>query len=281
MPLTGTRPQPAFSLGFRREVFNDLQLAKLSPFIGNFINGDQSLFIATYYMYFPFLIYEVKCGAATLDVANRQNAHSMTLAVRAITALFRAVNREDEVHRHIQAFSISHGHGSVRIYGHYPVLTGKNTKYYRHLIRNFAFTELDGKEKWTSYCFIENLYELWVPSHFQRLCSAIDQLSLELNLDDLSLPSTGLPQGKQSLDLTESDLNLLQNNQSSHAKQETTTPSTSFTNSGTAKKRNDKKSELICKKGSSSSRGHRFHAANTLNFAGDLGGVGAARRLLG
>ncbi|GAB0133846.1 hypothetical protein EsDP_00002240 [Epichloe bromicola] len=188
MPLTGTRPQPDFSLGFRREAFNDLQLAKLSPFIGNFISGDQSLFIATYYMYFPFLTCEVKCGAAALDVADRQNAHSMTLAVRAITALFRAVKREDEVHRHIQAFSISHDHGSVRIYGHYPVLEGKNTKYYRHPIRKFDFTELDGKEKWTSYLFIKNLYELWVPSHFERLCSAINQLPSESNFDNLSLP---------------------------------------------------------------------------------------------
>ncbi|OAA47106.1 hypothetical protein NOR_02742 [Metarhizium rileyi] len=126
--------QPDYSLGFRREAFSDLQLAKLSPFIGDFISGDQSLFMATYYMYFPFLTCEVKCEAAALDVADRQNAHSMTLAVRAITQLFRAVHRQGEVHRHIQAFSISHDHRSVRIYGHYPVLEGKETKYYRHLI---------------------------------------------------------------------------------------------------------------------------------------------------
>ena len=44
--------------------------------------------MATYYMYFPFLTCEVKCGAAALDVADRQNAHSMTLAVRGIVELF-------------------------------------------------------------------------------------------------------------------------------------------------------------------------------------------------
>lgn len=38
--LTGTRPQPDYSLGFRREAFRDDQLAKLSPFIGDFISGD-------------------------------------------------------------------------------------------------------------------------------------------------------------------------------------------------------------------------------------------------
>ncbi len=30
--------------------------------------------MATYYMHFPFLTCDVKCGAAALDVADRQNA---------------------------------------------------------------------------------------------------------------------------------------------------------------------------------------------------------------
>jgi len=82
-PLTGTRPQPDYSVGFKREAFTKDQLDKLAPFIGDFISGDQSFFMATYYMYFPFLTCEVNCGAAALDIADRQNAHSMTLVVRA------------------------------------------------------------------------------------------------------------------------------------------------------------------------------------------------------
>ncbi|KHN97422.1 uncharacterized protein MAM_04437 [Metarhizium album ARSEF 1941] len=241
MPLTGTRPQPDYSVGFKRKAFSDLQLAKLSLFIGDFIGGDQSLFMATYYMYFPSFTCEVKCGAAALDVADRQNAHSTALAVRATTKLFRAVNREDEVHRHIQAFSISHDHTSVRIYGYYPVLEGRDsTKCYRHSIRKFDFTELDGKERWTAYRFTKNLYELWAPAHFKRLCSAIDQLPL-----DLSLPPAGFPQDSQSHHLIRSDGDLLplpseHASQSSHAKPETATPSTSFTGSGAATKRRGK-----------------------------------------
>ncbi|KID98639.1 hypothetical protein MAJ_05295, partial [Metarhizium majus ARSEF 297] len=246
IPLTGTRPQPDYSVGFTREAFNKDQLAKLSPFIGDFISGDQSFFMATYYMYFPFLTCEVKCGAAALDIADRQNAHSMTLAVRAITELFRAVKREGEVHRQILAFSISHDHRSVRIYGHYPVLEGKDTTYYRHLIRTFDFTELDGKEKWTAYRFTKNIYELWMPSHFKRICSAIDQLPSDLDFDNPSLPSTGLSQDLQSQHLAQSDVDVdslptERGGQSSNPKQETATPSTSFTNPGTAKKRKGKK----------------------------------------
>ncbi|KAL2261299.1 hypothetical protein VTK26DRAFT_4441 [Humicola hyalothermophila] len=194
IPLTSTRPQPDYSVGFRRNAFTEDQLAKLSPFVGDFIAGDQS-FMATYYMYFPFLTCEVKRGAAGLDIADRQNAHSMTLAVRGVVELFRTVKREDEVNREILAFSISHDHQSVRIYGHYPVITGKDTKYYRHPIRNFSFTELDGKEKWTAYRFTKNVYDIWMPQHFEKICSAINQLPSDLNFDTLPLSEeTGLSQ---------------------------------------------------------------------------------------
>ncbi|KAK4031185.1 hypothetical protein C8A01DRAFT_51631 [Parachaetomium inaequale] len=50
IPLTSTRPQPDYSVGFRRDAFTEDQLAKLSPFIGDFIAGDQFFFMATYYM---------------------------------------------------------------------------------------------------------------------------------------------------------------------------------------------------------------------------------------
>jgi len=50
-----------------------------------------------------------------------------TLTVRGIVELFRAVKREDKVNREILAFSVSYNHQPVRIYGHYPVITGKDT----------------------------------------------------------------------------------------------------------------------------------------------------------
>lgn len=190
LPLTGTRPQPDFSVGFKREAFTEEQLDKLAPFIGNFISGAQSYFMATYYMHFPFLTCEVKCGATALDIADRQNAHSMTLAVRATVELFRLVSREMELHKEILGFSISHDHRSVRIYGHYAVIDGKDTKYYRHLIHSFDFTALDGKEKWTAYKFTKNVYDVWMPSHFKRLCSAIDQIPADLDFSVSQLSQT-------------------------------------------------------------------------------------------
>ncbi|KAK4149055.1 hypothetical protein C8A00DRAFT_19220 [Chaetomidium leptoderma] len=232
IPLTSTRPQPDYSVGFRRDAFTKDQLAKLSPFIGDFIAGDQSLFMATYYMYFPFLTCEVKCGAAALDIADRQNAHSMTLAVRGIVELFRAVKREDEVNQKILAFSVSHDHQSVRIYGHYPVITGKDTKYYRHPIRKFDFTELDGKEKWTAYRFIKNVYDTWMPKHFENICSAMNQLPSYLNFDVPPLSeATGLSQDLRNLIQSDASCASIpdeRGSQSSNAEQQAVTPGTSF-----------------------------------------------------
>ena len=242
IPLTGTRPQPDYSVGFKRDAFTEDQLAKLSPFIGDFIAGDQSFFMATYYMYFPFLTCEVKCGAAALDIADRQNAHSMTLAVRAIVELFRAIKREDEVNRKILAFSVSHDHRSVRIYGHYPVITGKDIKYYRHPIHTFDFTALDGKDKWTAYRFTKNVYDTWMPAHFKNICSAIDQLPSNLDFDVPPLSeATGLSQDLGNL--MQSDACSAsageRDSQSSIAEQQAVTPDTSF--SGVAKRRKGRK----------------------------------------
>ena len=134
-------------------------------------------------MYFLFPTCEVKCSAVALDVADRQNAHSMTLAVRAVVELFRLVKREKELHQEILAFSISHDHSSVRIYSHYPVINGKDTTYYRHPIREFSFTEQDGKEKWTAYKFTKTVYDIWMPMHFKRICSVIDELPPNINFE--------------------------------------------------------------------------------------------------
>ncbi|WEW55719.1 hypothetical protein PRK78_001152 [Emydomyces testavorans] len=197
IPLIGPRPQPDYAVGFKRTAFSNDQLSKIKPILGDIM--DMSFFMATYYMYFPFLTCEVKCGAAALDVADRQNAHSMTLAVRAIVELFRLARREKELHQNILAFSISHDHRIVRIYGHYPVIKETQTTFYRHPIREFSFIELEGNEKWTAYRFTKNVYDIWMPTHLDRIRSVIDELPSDFDFDVPLLPEeSGLSQGLQS-----------------------------------------------------------------------------------
>ena len=66
-------------------------------------------------MYLPFLTCKIKCRAAALDVANQQNAHSQTVALRGLIELFRLVGQENELHQEISGFSISHSDECVRI----------------------------------------------------------------------------------------------------------------------------------------------------------------------
>lgn len=210
IPVEGPRPQPDYSVGFRRSVFTDEQLNRLDPLIGTVY--DTSFFVATYRMYFPFLTCEVKCGAASLEIADRQNAHSMTVAVRGVVELYKAVNREKELHREILAFSISHDNRMVRIYGHYALIDGSKTTFYRHPIKNFDFTSEEGKDKWTAYQFTKNVYDVWMPTHLKRIWSVIDQLPPDLNFE-ISLESelqfteaSGLPQELGGLLLEQSNI---------------------------------------------------------------------------
>jgi hypothetical protein len=66
--MTKTYLQPDYFIGFKREAFMEDQLKRLEPFISELI--DTSFFIITYYMYFPFLTYKVKCGIIALDIIN-------------------------------------------------------------------------------------------------------------------------------------------------------------------------------------------------------------------
>jgi hypothetical protein len=116
--------------------------------------------LGTYYIYFPFLTCEVNCGVAALDIADRQKAHSITLAVRGIVKLFKLIKREKEFHRQILAFLISHNHSSVRIYSHYPLVDRDKIIFYRHPIHKFDFTAIKGKEKWAAYKFTKKVYDI-------------------------------------------------------------------------------------------------------------------------
>ena len=199
IPVEGPRPQPDYSVGFRRSAFTEKQLNMLDPLVGSVF--DTSFFVATYRMYFPFLTCEVKCGAAALDVADRQNAHSMTVAVRSVVELFKAVKREKELNQEILAFSISHNHHVVKIYGHYAVIDDSKTTFHRHPIKQFDFTSEEGADKWTAYKFTKNVYDVWMPTHLERICSAIDQLPPSLDFQVFQAPgvqsaeASGLSQG--------------------------------------------------------------------------------------
>ena len=196
IPFEGPKPKPDYSVGFTRSSFTEEQFSKLSPFLGNW--WESTFFAATFRMCFPFLACESKSGVAAFQIADRQNAHSMTVAVRGVVELYRLVKREQELHREILAFSISHDSSIIKIFGHYPVFKGKETTFFRHEIEEFSFRGFRGTQRWTAYRFTKNIYDIWMPMHLKRLCSAIDQLPLGVDFQ----VSRSLPQFSDTSELS-------------------------------------------------------------------------------
>lgn len=103
-------------------------------------------------------------------------------------------------------------HRLVRIYGHYPVIDDNKIAYYRHPIKTLDFTSEEGKDKWTTYKFTKNVYDVWMPTHLQRTCSAINQLPSNLDFEVSEAPgvqseeATGLSQDMGSLLLEPYDI---------------------------------------------------------------------------
>jgi hypothetical protein len=101
-----------------------------------------------------------------------------------------------ELHYEIVGFTVSHNHGLARIYACYAVIDGSKTTYYRHLIHKFDFIALDGKDKWTAYMIIMNIYHEFGPMQLKRTCPAIDRLP---NFRVARFPNvSGLSQGLES-----------------------------------------------------------------------------------
>jgi hypothetical protein len=191
IPIVSPAPQPDYSIGFNESAFSQSQLEKLAPFIEGW---KYTPFLATTSIYFPFLTCEVKCGNEALNIADRQNAHNGSVAVKQLVNLYREVSRESELDRKILAFSISHDHRYVRMYGHYALISGDITSFHRYPIRSFDFVEQDGRDKWTAYKFILNVYNTFVPIHLERIRTAVDQLPDPNPQSSRQLLSESVPQ---------------------------------------------------------------------------------------
>jgi hypothetical protein len=56
-------------------------------------------------------------------------------------------------------------------------MDGENVKFYLHSIAGFNISPAaEGDQRWKAYKPVWNVYDLWLPRHFKRICSAIDML---------------------------------------------------------------------------------------------------------
>jgi len=126
----------------------------------------------------------VKSSIGALGIANRQNAHSMGIAVRALVELFKLVKREKELHREILTFSIAHDGNFVQIHGWYPIFTGEKLTIHRHEIYTFGLTM--GDERLTTYNFTLAVYNYAVDNLLKKIHSVIDKLPADFDFDKSS-----------------------------------------------------------------------------------------------
>lgn len=216
---------------FERSAFTNKQLKKLKFFVGEITNSYTFYFIITWRMYFLFLTCEIKCDVIALDVADRQNAYSITFVVREIVELYKTIKRKKELYREILVFSISHNYRIVRIYNHYAIIEEDKIFFYCYYIKTFDFTSEEGKDKWTSFSFTKNVYDKHKLALLKRIRLVVDNLlaSIDFGLSQLASflkelePQSSQQSNTESISLVEKD-----NSQSSLIDSQDVTSNTSF-----------------------------------------------------
>ncbi|OOF90713.1 hypothetical protein ASPCADRAFT_156409 [Aspergillus carbonarius ITEM 5010] len=194
-PIYGSKPQPDHTRSLKWSTFDETQRQKLGV-----RPNEKSVYTAREEMYFPYLTGEVKCGLQALEIADRQNFHSMCVALRGLVHLARTAGCVEAVHRRILGFSISHDLETARIYGYYPEIEGDKTSYYR---RSIARVDIWAEaEKWTCYRFVHSLDVIFLPRHIQRVMDMLDRIpqprdiSLLIDIDDAG-EAQSLPESEE------------------------------------------------------------------------------------
>jgi hypothetical protein len=166
-PIYGPIPQPNHTRGLKGSAFSWLQLRKLGIKIKS--NNKKSLYTVREEMYFPYLTAEIKSEMQALELADRQNMHSMCIALRAVVSLAKEAGSVGlrTVHRRLLGFSISHDHEGFRIYGYYPEIEDGEASFFRWPVAQLTMRTKE--DRWACYRFVENLDREFLPIHTDRL----------------------------------------------------------------------------------------------------------------
>jgi hypothetical protein len=200
--LEGPRIRPDLAIGLFSSAFTEGEIDKLKSY-----NSVDNWTQVTLQMFFPFLMCEVKCGREGLDMADRQNMHSSSVAVRALLRIeqeadkYRPEKKMDSLNGQVLVFSISHDQQDARLNGHYAIMQGEKWNYYRYRIMKFDLT--NNNSLLAIHNFVRNVLKSYLPGHVQRLKDALTALP------DPNKPpeSSGLP-GSSGLSFAASEISL-------------------------------------------------------------------------
>ena len=171
--LGGPRPKPDLAVGIEQSAFTEEEIAKLK----NHTAFERST-LFTDHMYFPFLLCEAKCGDQGINRADRQNMHSSSMAVNAIVQLFRALDGDQasQFSGQVLVFSISHDNERVKLYGHFAVIQGEQTMFYRYFIASFVLNYEESQGRKRTHDFVREVYHSFYPEHLKRIRDALAEM---------------------------------------------------------------------------------------------------------
>ncbi|KAL6241668.1 hypothetical protein RBB50_011450 [Rhinocladiella similis] len=197
----GKCPQPDSTIAFKWEKFSREEVRKLGITIGL-----PSKYMARDDMFFPFITREAKCDKQPLEIADRQNVYSMSVALEGVVDLFRRVDRLEELDGKALGLSVSYDNDTVKMYAHHVVTTAQeasaqglsgqsceqlrkmSTMKYRTRIGLVSLSDEGGKGRWKPYDFFYNACLKFSRRHLTRIKQAIALLPVAAQASSQSVP---------------------------------------------------------------------------------------------
>lgn len=95
-----------------------------------------------------------------------------------------AGGQRNKKNKKISGFSVSHSDVDVRIWGYLTIIHGKDPEFYREPVAKFDISKTaEADNRWIAWTVAMNILDLWLPDHFERICSAIDMLPARLDFE--------------------------------------------------------------------------------------------------
>lgn len=158
--ILGPEPRPDHSHGLHYWAFDDEERRKLdtrSPGTFSYAVRPNE--------YFPYLTCEIKTDGEDLEIADRQNMHSMSIVLRSLVQLAEAAGNVERINRRVLGYSISHNIDDVRIYGYYPEVTEDGKwRCFRCPVAQFPIFRTE-ETRWKCYHFVVALDSEFLPRH--------------------------------------------------------------------------------------------------------------------
>ncbi|RMZ82113.1 hypothetical protein DV737_g2212, partial [Chaetothyriales sp. CBS 132003] len=198
-PSYGKCPQPDSTMGFKWENFSMGELRKLGITIGL-----PSKYMARDDMLFPFITREAKCDNQPLEIADRQNVYSMSIALEGVIDLFRRAGELEKLNGKALGLSMSYDNNTVRMYAHHVVINAQepnrqsgqplpkiSTMKYQTTLGQVTLNNEGGKDRWKPYDFFYNACLKFSERHLKRIKEAIALLPSPAGAPFQSVPKVG------------------------------------------------------------------------------------------